>query len=113
MSNGDLVSVDAKHEKVIKMRSTGERLAERHVHGATRGVSVCMDDRIYVLVEGGPNRRLVFIEINPQDWTADICCALKIYSILAATMLFICLTCKMETSLQFNWKTPFMGWELV
>ncbi|KRZ51157.1 hypothetical protein T02_14083, partial [Trichinella nativa] len=61
MFNGDLVSVDAKHEKVIKMRSTGERLAERHVHGATRGVSVCMDDRIYVLVEGGPYDDVVYL----------------------------------------------------
>ncbi|KRZ14824.1 Retrovirus-related Pol polyprotein from transposon TNT 1-94 [Trichinella zimbabwensis] len=64
MSNGDLVSVDAKHEKVIKMRSTGERLAERHVHGATRGVSVCMDDRIYVLVEGGPYIHLLDSFLN-------------------------------------------------
>ncbi|KRX85748.1 hypothetical protein T06_9043 [Trichinella sp. T6] len=61
MSNGDLVSVDAKHEKVIKMRSNGERLAERHVPGATRGVSVCMDDRIYVLVEGGPCDDVVYL----------------------------------------------------
>ncbi|KAL1241073.1 Tripartite motif-containing protein [Trichinella spiralis] len=64
MSNGDIVSVDAKHEKVIKMRSTGERLAERHVHGATRGVSVCMDDRIYVLVEGGPYIHLLDSFLN-------------------------------------------------
>ncbi|KRZ27903.1 hypothetical protein T4B_12050 [Trichinella pseudospiralis] len=64
MSNGDLVSVDAKHEKVIKMRSTGERLAERHVQGATRGVSVCMDDRIYVLVEGGPYIHLLDSFLN-------------------------------------------------
>uniref|UniRef100_A0A5S6QSX2 SMP-30/Gluconolactonase/LRE-like region domain-containing protein n=1 Tax=Trichuris muris TaxID=70415 RepID=A0A5S6QSX2_TRIMR len=49
MRSGDVVAVDSKHEKVIKMRTNGERVAERHVHGANKGISVCGNGKIYTL----------------------------------------------------------------
>ncbi|KFD60939.1 hypothetical protein M514_12226 [Trichuris suis] len=49
MPSGDVVAVDSKREKVIKLRTNGQRIAERHVHGANKGISVCGNGRIYTL----------------------------------------------------------------